>query len=78
MGGHYTYGEVAIFNELKTWFGFERNHFDKLGHLKQGLVPAMIARELVIRLEIVRGTHWRNFFIICFVLAMSAFYELLE
>ena len=78
VGGHYTYAEVPLFNDMKTWFGFERNNFDKLGHLMQGLVPAMIARELVIRLDIVRGIYWRNFFIMCFVLALSAFYELLE
>ena len=78
VGGHYTYAEVPLFNDMKTWFGFERNNFDKLGHLMQGLVPAMIARELVIRLDIVRGIYWRNFFIMCFVLALSAFYEMLE
>ena len=78
VGGHYTYAEVPLFNELKTVFGFERNNYDKLGHIMQGFVPAMIARELIIRLNIIRGRQWRNFFIICFVLALSAFYELLE
>ena len=78
VGGHYTYAEVPLFNEMKTWFGFERNNFDKLGHLMQGFVPAMIARELIIRLEIINRVAWRNFFIVCFVLAFSAFYELLE
>lgn len=78
IGGHYTYAEVPLFNEMKTMFGFERNNFDKLGHLMQGFVPAMIARELIIRLDIIRGRHWRNFFIICFCMALSAFYELLE
>ncbi len=78
VGGHYTYAEVPLFNEMKTMFGFERNNFDKLGHLMQGFVPAMIARELIIRLDIIRGRHWRNFFIICFCMALSAFYELLE
>ena len=78
VGGHYTYAEVPLFNDLKSVFGFERNNYDKLGHLMQGFVPAMIARELMIRLNIVRGSYWRNFLIICFVLALSAFYELLE
>ena len=78
VGGHYTYAEVPLFNEMKTWFGSERNNFDKLGHFMQGLVPAMIARELIIRLDIVNGRYWRNFIIVCFVLALSAFYELLE
>ena len=78
VGGHYTYAEVPLFNDLKPLLGFERNNYDKLGHIMQGFVPAMIARELIIRLNIIPGRHWRSFFIICFVLALSAFYELLE
>ena len=78
VGGHYTYAEVPLFNDIKSMLGSERNNYDKIGHLIQGFVPAMIARELIIRLDIIRGWHWRNFFIICFVLALSAFYELLE
>lgn len=78
VGGHYTYAEVPLFNEMKSVFGFERNNYDKIGHIMQGFVPAMIARELIIRLDIIRGRYWRNFFIICFTLALSAFYELLE
>jgi putative membrane protein len=78
VGGHYTYAEVPLFNEMKSLFGFERNNYDKIGHIMQGFVPAMIARELIIRLDIFRGRYWRNFFIICFCLALSAFYELLE
>ena len=78
VGGHYTYAEVPLFNDIKSMFGSERNNYDKIGHLIQGFVPAMIARELIIRLDIIHGRHWRNFFIICFVLALSAFYELLE
>ena len=78
VGGHYTYAEVPLFNDIKTMFGADRNNFDKLGHFMQGFVPAMIARELFIRLNVVRGKYWRNFFIICFCLALSATYELLE
>jgi putative membrane protein len=78
VGGHYTYAEVPLFKDLKAWLGSGRNNYDKIGHIMQGFVPAMIARELIIRLDIVNGKHWRNFFIICFVLAVSAFYELLE
>ena len=78
VGGHYTYAEVPLFNEMKSLFGFERNNYDKIGHIMQGFVPAMIARELIIRLDIIRGRYWRHFFIICFTLALSAFYELLE
>lgn len=78
VGGHYTYAEVPLFNEMKSVFGFERNNYDKIGHIMQGFVPAMIARELIIRLDIIRGRYWRSFFIICFCLALSALYELLE
>ena len=78
VGGHYTYAEVPLFNDLKSLFGSERNNYDKIGHVMQGFVPAMIARELIIRLDIISKKQWRNFFIVCFVLALSAFYELLE
>ena len=51
VGGHYTYAEVPLFNDLKPLLGFERNNYDKLGHIMQGFVPAMIARELIIRIR---------------------------
>ena len=75
VGAHYTYAEVPLFDGL---FGAERNNYDKLGHFIQGFVPAMIARELLIRKQVVNGAAWRNFIIVCFCLAFSAFYELLE
>lgn len=78
VGGHYTYAEVPLFDVLGEWFGWERNNYDKLGHFMQGFVPAMIARELLIRLEVAKSPAWRNFFVVCFALALSAFYELLE
>ena len=78
IGGHYTYAEVPWFNDLKEVLGFERNNYDKLGHFAQGFVPAMIAREIVVRKRVFNKTHWRDFFIVCFCLALSAFYELIE
>lgn len=78
IGGHYTYAEVPFFEYLKPAFGFERNNYDKLGHLMQGFVPAMIAREILIRNAVVNSAAWRNFFIICICLALSALYELVE
>jgi putative membrane protein len=78
VGGHYTYAEVPLFEWLKPWLGFERNNFDKLGHFLQGFVPALIAREILIRKAVVADSRWRNFFIVCFCLAFSAFYELIE
>lgn len=78
VGGHYTYAEVPLFDHLKPVFGFERNNYDKLGHLVQGFVPAMISREILIRNNIVSSAAWRNFFIICVCLSLSALYELIE
>ena len=78
VGGHYTYAEVPLFDTIKPWFGFERNNYDKLGHFMQGFVPALAAREILIRKAVVPSAYWRNFFIVCFCLAFSAFYELVE
>ena len=78
IGGHYTYAEVPLFDYFKDWFGFERNNFDKLGHLAQGFIPALIAREIIIRKNIIPKPFWQFFFVVCFCLALSAFYELIE
>jgi putative membrane protein len=78
VGGHYTYAEVPLFDTIKELFDLERNNYDKVGHFMQGFVPAMVAREIFIRKEIINGKGWMNFLIVCFVLAFSAFYELIE
>jgi putative membrane protein len=78
VGGHYTYAEVPLFDYLKPVFGWERNNYDKLGHFMQGFVPAVLAREILIRKAVVASATWRNVFIISICLAFSAFYELLE
>lgn len=78
VGGHYTYAEVPLFDWLGEVFGWERNNYDKLGHFAQGFVPVMIAREVVVRLDVIDGRRWTNFFVVCFALALSAFYELIE
>jgi putative membrane protein len=78
IGGHYTYAEVPLFDTIKPWFGFERNNFDKLGHFLQGFVPALIGRELLIRKSVVASARWRDFICVCFCLALSAFYEIIE
>ena len=78
VGGHYTYAEVPLFEYLKPILGFERNNFDKLGHFLQGFVPALIAREVLVRKAVIASSKWRNFFIVCFCLAFSALYELIE
>jgi putative membrane protein len=78
VGGHYTYAEVPAGDWVSNLFGWQRNNYDKLGHLAQGFVPAMICREIFIRKQVVAGKWWRSFLICCFCLAFSAFYELLE
>jgi putative membrane protein len=78
VGGHYTYAEVPVGDWFRDLFDPPRNNYDKLGHLAQGFIPAIIAREVVIRLEVFKSSAWRNFFIVCFCLAVSAFYELIE
>jgi len=78
VGGHYTYAEVPLFDSLKTLMGSERNNFDKVGHFVQGFVPALIAREIMIRRSVVNGRGWLNFLVVCLCLALSAFYELIE
>ncbi|MCC5451077.1 DUF2238 domain-containing protein [Rheinheimera sp. UJ51] len=75
IGGHYTYAEVPFFDGL---FGAERNNYDKVGHFFQGFVPALLAREILIRKAVVNGDAWRNTIIIAICLAFSAFYELIE
>jgi putative membrane protein len=78
IGGHYTYAEVPLFDELSRLFGGERNNYDKLGHFMQGFVPAMISREILLRLNVINGLGWLNFIIVCICLAISALYELIE
>ncbi len=78
VGAHYTYAEVPLFEYLKEPLGFTRNNFDKLGHFAQGFIPAMVAREVLIRKSVIPNAGWRDFFILSFCLALSAFYELIE
>ena len=78
VGGHYTYADVPWFEPGAIFGGEERNNFDKLGHFVQGFVPALAAREILVRKQVVPSPYWRDFFIVCFCLAFSAFYELIE
>jgi putative membrane protein len=78
VGGHYTYALVPWFDWLWELIGSERNNYDKIGHLAQGFIPAIAAREILLRFEVVRGKGWLAFLVVCFCLALSAFYELLE
>jgi putative membrane protein len=78
VGGHYTYAEVPLFNWIRDSFGMARNNYDKLGHLAQGFIPAIIAREILLRLKVISRQGWINFLVICICLAISACYELIE
>ncbi|MEL0084122.1 MAG: DUF2238 domain-containing protein [Gammaproteobacteria bacterium] len=78
VGGHYTYAEVPVGEWLQSAFDWPRNNYDKLGHLLQGLVPALVAREIVLRLKVLPVGGWLNLFLVSFALAVSAFYELIE
>lgn len=78
IGGHYTYAQVPFFDLIKEVFNQDRNNYDKIGHFAQGFIPAMVAREILIRKNIIPLAKWRDFFIVCFCLGFSAFYELIE
>jgi putative membrane protein len=78
IGGHYTYAEVPLFNWIKDIFHQSRNNYDKVGHFAQGFVPAIIARELFIRLKIVKKGLWLSFLTICVSVTISALYEFFE
>jgi len=78
IGGHYTYAEVPLGDWAREVFDGSRNNYDKVGHFVQGFVPAIIARELMIRLNVFNSNRWRDFFIVSFCLGFSAFYELIE
>ena len=78
VGGHFTYAEVPLGDWLRDLVGGGRNNYDKLGHLAQGFIPVMIAREIMIRNKVVAAKGWLTFLLLSVVLAFSAFYELIE
>ena len=78
MGGAYTYARVPVGFVVQEWLDLARNPYDKLGHFFQGFAPALIAREILIRFQIVKGAKMLAFIVVCIVLAISATYELIE
>jgi putative membrane protein len=78
VGGHYTYAEVPLFNWIRDYYGLQRNSYDGVGHFMQGFVPAIIAREVLLKASPLKRGKWLTFVVICIVLAFSAFYELIE
>lgn len=78
VGGAYTYARVPLGFEIAQWFSLDRNPYDKIGHFMQGFVPAIAARETLIRHQILAKGKMLSFIVICIVLAISATYELIE
>ena len=78
VGAHYTYARVPLFDWIRDAFDLSRNHYDRVGHFAQGFVPAIIAREVLVRKSPLRGSGWLFFVVICVCLSISAMYELLE
>lgn len=78
VGGHSTYAEMPLFNWLRDIGLFARNNYDKVGHLAQGFVPVMVAREVLLRNNVLKKGAWLNFLLICFVGAVAAVYEIIE
>ena len=78
VGGHYTYAEVPAGDWVRDWLGGDRNNYDKLGHLAQGFVPAIVAREVFLRLGVIARHGWLSLITVSFCLAVSALYELIE
>ncbi|HSS64684.1 MAG TPA: DUF2238 domain-containing protein [Gammaproteobacteria bacterium] len=78
LGAHYTYAGTPVGFWAQDLFGFERNHYDRLGHFAQGFIPAVLAREILVRCSPLKSGAWLFFIVVCVCLAFSAFYELLE
>jgi putative membrane protein len=78
LGGKYTYAQVPLGFWMEHTFGFARNHYDRIGHFAQGFVPALIGREILIRLSPLKGSRWLPFVVLAFCMAISAFYEFIE
>lgn len=78
LGGHYSYAEVPLGFWVQDWLDLSRNHYDRLGHLAQGFIPAILMREILWRRSPLRGSRWLPFLVGCFCLAFSAVYEFIE
>ncbi len=78
VGGHYTYAKVPMGFWVQDLLDLSRNHYDRIGHFAQGFIPAILAREILVRLSPLQRGKWLSFLVVCVCLAFSAFYELIE
>jgi len=78
LGGHYTYAKVPLGFWMQDWFGFARNNYDRIGHFAQGFVPALVAREILLRRSPLTRGKWLFFIVTAICLAVSACYEFIE
>lgn len=78
VGGHYTYAEVPLFNWLRDTFDLSRNYYDRVGHFVQGFVPAMVAREILLKKSPLVAGRWLFFIVTCICLSIIACYEFIE
>jgi putative membrane protein len=78
VGGHYTYARVPLGEWARDWFGWQRNNYDKLGHFAQGFMPAILAREILLRRTPLTRGKWLNFIVVSICLAFSACFEMIE
>lgn len=78
VGGHYTYAQVPLGFWIQDLFELSRNHYDRLGHLAQGFVPAILVREILVRKSSLAGSRWLPLLTVSVCLAFSAFYEMIE
>ncbi|MHC4076384.1 MAG: DUF2238 domain-containing protein [Planctomycetota bacterium] len=78
IGAHYTYARMPLFNWIKEFLDLSRNHYDRLGHIAQGFVPAIIARELLLRTSPLKPSKWLFFIVVSICLGISAAYEVVE
>lgn len=78
VGGHYTYAEVPLFNWLRDTFELSRNYYDRVGHFAQGFVPAIIAREILLKKSPLQTGRWLFFITCCICLSVSVVYEFIE
>lgn len=78
VGGHYTYARVPLGFWMQEAFDLSRNHYDRIGHLAQGFIPAIAAREILLRRSPLQRGRWLFFIVSCICLAISAMYEFIE